>query len=309
MGGAERLDDNRRHAPRLVRNLKATCVDIVTRALGVEAAEIASFAVAHGKRLRLSDPVSFNEKIVWRKLYDRDVRLRMFADKLCAKEQVSRLVGNRYIIPTLAEATTLHELRPMGTGVVVKATHGSGMNAFVRTAGDWPSAQRAARWFLKTDYSRHANEWAYGLPPRLLVEPILPLGPDFKFHVFGGRVYMIQVDIDRFGRHRRAFYTPSWTKQRLTFGYPDAGHIDRPRTLAVMIELAQTLATGFSYVRVDLYEGPLFGEMTFYPEAGRAKFAPYEWDEIFGAQWAMLPPPAHASWPVDALRKQQDSAP
>lgn len=59
-----------------------------------------------------------------------------------------------------------------------------------------------------------------------------------------------------------------------------------------MIRIAETLATGFPFVRVDLYageNGPLFGEMTFAPGAGLSKFFPAEYDFRLGALWPTEP--------------------
>ena len=62
-----------------------------------------------------------------------------------------------------------------------------------------------------------AEEWAYfRIRPRLLVEPLIDGGEhglvDYKFHTFGGRVYAIQVDIDRYTDHRRCFFDADWVK-------------------------------------------------------------------------------------------------
>ena len=56
-----------------------------------------------------------------------------------------------------------------------------------------------------------------------------------------------------------------------------------------MIASAETLAAGFDFVRVDLYEidgRPLFGEMTFYPGSGLDRFAPVTLDDRMGRDWA-----------------------
>ena len=53
-----------------------------------------------------------------------------------------------------------------------------------------------------------------------------------------------------------------------------------------MIEIAEILSEGFSYVRVDLYEldnGEIkFGEMTFTPRSGYFHWTPPEIDGIWG---------------------------
>ena len=52
-----------------------------------------------------------------------------------------------------------------------------------------------------------------------------------------------------------------------------------------MVTVAETLSTGFPFVRVDLYnvDGKIyFGEMTFYPWSGYVSFKPDEFDFALG---------------------------
>jgi TupA-like ATPgrasp len=114
--------------------------------------------------------------------------------------------------------------------------------------------------------------------------------PDYKFFVFGGRVEFIQMDIDRFSDHRRAFYDRSWRKQEISLGYPKLESLiaEPPRHLAAMMNAAEALGAPFDFVRIDLYdlpEGPKFGEVTFSPNSGFEQFNPPEMDRLFGSLW------------------------
>ena len=58
-----------------------------------------------------------------------------------------------------------------------------------------------------------------------------------------------------------------------------------PENISEMIMVAEALADGFPFVRVDLYniEGQIyFGEMTFYPWSGYVQFTPDAFDEELG---------------------------
>ena len=58
-----------------------------------------------------------------------------------------------------------------------------------------------------------------------------------------------------------------------------------------MIRLAETLAEGIPFVRIDFYEvdeKPYFGEITFFPGSGFEEFTPEEWDDKLG-KWIRLP--------------------
>ena len=49
----------------------------------------------------LRDPRTFNEKIAWRKLYQRNPLFPVFSDKVAVKAEIAKLVGERHIIETL----------------------------------------------------------------------------------------------------------------------------------------------------------------------------------------------------------------
>jgi hypothetical protein len=57
-----------------------------------------------------------------------------------------------------------------------------------------------------------------------------------------------------------------------------------------MIDLAQRLAAGTDFVRVDLYQLAdriVFGELTNYPAGGDSPFQPESFNTVFGAPWTV----------------------
>jgi hypothetical protein len=67
----------------------------------------------------------------------------------------------------------------------------------------------------------------------------------------------------------------------------------RPRSLDTMIRIAERLAEGFTFVRVDMYDidGHVYvGELTFTPTAGFHLFDPPETDLMLGRLWHKPPP-------------------
>ena len=54
-----------------------------------------------GKELNLENPKTFNEKMQWLKLNDRNPLYTKLVDKYEVKKYVSSLIGEEYIIPTL----------------------------------------------------------------------------------------------------------------------------------------------------------------------------------------------------------------
>ena len=59
-----------------------------------------SYRAYIGKKINLNNPETFNEKLNWLKLYDRCEDYTLLVDKFEVKEYVTRLIGDKYIIPT-----------------------------------------------------------------------------------------------------------------------------------------------------------------------------------------------------------------
>jgi hypothetical protein len=252
----------------------------------------------------IDNPRTFNEKIAWRKLYEHDPRMTDMVDKVKAKQIVSRRFGDQFIIPTLAVYNAAAELDfnkpPLSQPpYVLKANHGTGFNIFVKEqAADPESIRQKLAGFLEINYENVLEEWAYSKVERkILVEPLIetPQGyiPDYKFHVFGGVVYAIEMVIDRFGGYWINLFDRDWKRlniKKYAKRPPYEGDVQPPAQLAEMVKFAAALGADFPYVRVDLYEinGEIkFGEMTFYPGGGFDHFEPPEWNEKFGDQWKM----------------------
>ena len=54
-----------------------------------------------GRPLNLNEPKTFNEKIQWLKIYNRDPLYTVMADKVLVKKYVSDIIGEEFVIPTL----------------------------------------------------------------------------------------------------------------------------------------------------------------------------------------------------------------
>ena len=248
-----------------------------------------------GRLPDLAAPRLFTDKIQHYKLFWRDDRLPMMVDKLLVKAHVARVLGPQWVTPTLWSGARLTEaiLCRIDAPAVIKSNHASGKVLFLRAGSDRARLARTANAWLNYDYHLLHREWAYAkVLRRLLIEPDLALRglTDYKFWVFDGKVRLIQVDFDRFTRHKRQFYDATWRRLDLQLKYPGGiWSLHRPRNLDAMLAAAERLADDLPFVRVDLYdrdEGPRFGEMTFWPEAGLCSFRPRRSDSELGALWS-----------------------
>ena len=84
-------------------------------------------AIFH-RELDLENPQSFNEKLQWLKLYDRQPTYPRMVDKYAAKEYVASIIGSEHIIPTLGVWDSFDEIDfdSLPDKFVLKCTHDSG---------------------------------------------------------------------------------------------------------------------------------------------------------------------------------------
>jgi hypothetical protein len=229
-------------------------------------------------------PRSYNEKLLWRKLFDHDPRFVVFSDKLAAKAHAAAAC------PDLAMARTLWAGRSprdipaalIEEDVVVKTNHGCGFNIFVADAGiDRRRIERRTGRWLRRSFGRHNHQWAYWkVPRRVFVEERLPLGgtdgaTDLKLHVCGGRVVHGWATDKRTGR---AITLDAAGRPLVARA---AGYAADERVLpydaalearfAEAASFAGRLADGLDYMRCDFMvagDRLFFGELTVYPASG-----------------------------------------
>ena len=86
------------------------------------------YKAAFGVLPRLNPPISFNEHILHRKIYDRDPRLRIVCDKLAVRRLIGERVGEEYVVPLLGVWEPPREItwHTLPQKFVLKPNHSSG---------------------------------------------------------------------------------------------------------------------------------------------------------------------------------------
>ena len=94
----------------------------------------ALFYFEFGYKLNLKHPKTFNEKLQWLKLYQRDPIMTKMVDKYEAKQYVADRIGEEYIIPTLGVWDSFDNIdfEKLPNQFVLKTTHDSGGVVIVR---------------------------------------------------------------------------------------------------------------------------------------------------------------------------------
>jgi hypothetical protein len=68
------------------------------------------FKIQIGNDLNLSNPVTYQEKMQWLKLYDRKKIYTIMADKIRMKDFVSERIGDEYVVPIINQWNSPKEI-------------------------------------------------------------------------------------------------------------------------------------------------------------------------------------------------------
>lgn len=269
-----------------------------------------------GKRLDLDHPVTFNEKLQWLKLYNRDPRYTVMVDKVKAKEYVAGIIGEEHIIPTLGVWDDPDDIDfdALPDQFVLKCNHNSGTGMCIcrdKSKLNIEKVKAELRKGLRQNYFLPGREWPYkNVPRKILAEKFMvdDMGgqaetisrsqlkelDDYKIFCFNGEPKILFVASDRANKVCFDYYDIQLNHLDLRQGGDNyKGKVRLPRHFEEMKNLAAKLSAGIPQVRTDFYEiddQVYFGELTFFDSSGFATFSPEEWDERLG-KLIVLPPP------------------
>ena len=261
------------------------------------------FKLKNGYRLDLKNPRTYNEKLQWLKLYDRNPEYTKMVDKYEAKRHVAGIIGEEHIIPTLGVWDRVEDIDfdALPNQFVLKCTHDSGGIVVCRDKAtlNIQEAVGKLRKGLKTDFFNINREWPYkNVKRRIIAEEYKEDESgelaDYKFFCFDGEPKILFVATDRLSAEETKFdfYDLEWNHLPVLCGHPNREcPSPKPSNLAEMIDVARKLSSGIPHVRVDLYNcngRVYFGELTFFHWSGFKPFTPFEWNYTLGS-WLNLP--------------------
>lgn len=262
----------------------------------------------------LRHPGTFNERIAWKILHDRNPLIPLTLDKVAVRSWVAERIGEHFLVPLLGVWHSAGDIPwdELPARFVAKTNHGSGYNILVADKGEACRAEvlRQLDHWLAESYFDRTGEWGYrDIPRRILIEEFLEgssgrVPEDYKLYVFGGQPKLLEVHLGRFTSARRQFFYDPRTLQPVDLGrFRHADHPDYagpPKEARVLHDLAARLGAEFDAVRVDFYlvdRQPRFSEMTHYSGGGSVSYGSREHDRILGELWG------------DALRQRHSSIP
>ena len=268
----------------------------------------------------IKNPQSYNEKIIWKKIYDRNPLLTIVADKYKVRDYVKSVLGEevaeKILVPLYFVTDNPKEIPfdNLPEEYIVKVNNGAG-KFIIAEKTDTGTRFRfndgksnfilfdsnktrkmiihlCKKWLLET-YGFSSLEWAYQqIKRKIIIEKLLKnnieeIPEDYKFNIFNGKCHLIQVNYDRFTNIKRSWYTPDWEYIPV---HHSAEYRNKPDNLREMLTIAEKLGANFDFIRVDLYSvdnNTYFGELTNYPLGGRTPFYPISWDFEWGSKWKL----------------------
>lgn len=237
---------------------------------------------------------SFNEKIQWLKLFDQSPLIIKCADKVEAKDFIRSRVGSSYVIPTYQVEKEFDKLdfSRFPDRFVIKTNHDCGTVFLVKDKSreDFRLIKQAIEKSLRRPYGIEYGEWEYQyIEPKIIVEeflsaPCADQPPDFKFHCIEGKMKWLHFIFDRASHPKEIVIERDGSVSGIHFyeKMEQSTEFPSPLNWLEMIEVAERLADGFKYLRVDLYniENRIYvGELTPFPQAG---FYSGEGEKILG---------------------------
>lgn len=265
-----------------------------------------------GTPLNLKHPQTYCEKMNWIKLYDRNPKYTIMADKYLVKQFVADKIGSKYIIPTLAvyESADEIDLEKLPNKFVLKCNHDSGSTIVCtdKSTFDLQKAKEKLKNAMSVQYFYLSREWPYkNIPHRIIAEQYI--APELRYDNKGGvikdsedlwtykfictngipRIMYVTVKNDDIWEN---YYDMDYKELDISSTYRHSHiPIPKPECWEELKQIAASLTKEVPHVRCDFYviRGKIyFSEYTFFNWGGWMQLKPDKWNKIIGA-WIELP--------------------
>ena len=239
--------------------------------------------------VNLENPQTLVDRINWCKIYDKDERKPLWADKILAYQTLSQsslkdiVISPAYIFITDKFTKESYDTLPDGKWFF-RCNHGSGWNMrFEKKKGNDPTylISKLNEW-LSLNYAYIGGyEWQYeNINRGIIVQPDLGQLMDWQFWCENGEIKYIQLS-RKLGKNLEEFICFTDSSCENTDMYIGVKPMrfkllsKEKETYKKMKPIVEQLASDLKFVRVDLYSinGQVkFGETTFSPCSGKIPF-------------------------------------
>ena len=254
------------------------------------------FRIKVGQKLNLKNPVGYNEKQNWLKLYDKHPEYTQLVDKLKVRDHIAKTIGEQYLIPLLGAWKSYDDIDfdSLPNEFVLKCNHDSGSVRIVRDKSkiDHKEFRKFYNYRLKYNPFCLAREYPYkDVKPMIIAEKLMKQEGesdirDYKFLCFDGEPKYVLVVTDRSTECNMDYYNMDFKQVGICDlnHKPSYAHMDKPENFEEMRNLARVLAKDMKFVRMDFYDinGKVyFGEYTIFDGGAFDPLNP-EWEKKLG---------------------------
>ena len=169
-----------------------------------------------GRLPNFRHPKTFNEKLNWLKLYNRNPLYTTLVDKYAVKKWVADKIGEKYIIPTLGVWEKFDDIdfSKLPNQFVLKCTHDSAGLVICndKSKFDKERARKKITKCLKRNYFYVTREWPYkNVSPRIIAEKYMEDADsrelrDYKFYTLKGLSNFLLVVANRKEKSNLSFF-------------------------------------------------------------------------------------------------------
>lgn len=233
----------------------------------------------------LTEPQTFNEKLLWLAIYYKNPDYSIACDKAVARNWIEKKIGAEYTVPLIGIYDDVNKIDfgSLPDRFVMKANNGWGSNevALIRDKSkcDIENLKAiASTWLYPWKFYCYNNMCITDEKPSrplIVIEKFLEqkgkkYPDDYKLYCCNGKVKFSMIVSNRGNKNQsRTFVDREWNP--LPVGRAGKQSAELPMKPAIyekMADIAERLAVGTPLVRVDFYDidGKLYvGELTFTP--------------------------------------------
>ncbi len=237
------------------------------------------------RRLNLKTPQTFNEKLLWLKLYRyrRDPLVIQCSDKYLVRDYI-RDCGYEDTLNDLIGVWDNASDIPwdeLPNRFALKWNFGAGMNIICKdkSALNWDDVVRQMdAWKKNKCWLGHSEMHYKYIPKKIVCETYLEFDgeesvPDYKVYCFHGEPKAIFVMRGRgTAEMQTEFFDTDWRRLENSKKFAQTDEVtEKPACLERLLEISRRLSSPFPFVRCDFYvigERIYFGELTFTPAGG-----------------------------------------
>lgn len=243
------------------------------------------YRIVHKKKLNLKHPKTFQEKLLWLKLYRYATNPLVIqcADKYLVRDYIRQCGLEDILIGLIGVWDSAADIPwdSLPEKFALKWNFGAGMNIICKDKSKLDRSETIEKlniWQKNKCWLGHSEMHYKYIPKKLVCEEFLECDgekaiPDYKIYCFHGEPKAIFVMHDRYhGEMHTEFFDVNWNplENGNKYGTPQAA-TPKPECLDRLLGIAEILSRPFPFVRCDFYvvgNKIYFGELTFTPAGG-----------------------------------------